>query len=337
VTGTERVAIVKLSALGDVVHALPLAAAIRAQHARVRLTWIVERRHAAVLRGHPALDDVVTIDTRRWRRARSVAGVRAALADVVVLRRLLREARFDVAIDAQGLLKSGIVTRLTGAPVRIGFAAAWCRERLSASFTTRHVTPPDSARHVVEQCLSLLHPLGLEPPAKAAFDLPSDEAAEHAIDDFLAAAAVGRRDRLVVVNPGAGRPEKRWAPSRFAALARVLMHDRAAHVVVLWGPGEEDLVGSIVRDAPGVVAAPPTDLDGLLAVLRRADLLVAGDTGPLHLAAGLGVPCVGLFGPTTVRRNGPWGDVHRCVESADRTMAGIDVHRVVEAVDEAWS
>jgi heptosyltransferase-1 len=72
-------------------------------------------------------------------------------------------------------------------------------------------------------------------------------------------------------------------------------------------------------------------------VLRRADLLVAGDTGPLHLAAGLGVPCVGLFGPTTVRRNGPWGDVHRCVESADRTMAGIDVHRVVEAVDEAWS
>jgi lipopolysaccharide heptosyltransferase I len=331
------VAIVKLSALGDVVHALPLAAAIRAQHARVRLTWIVERRHAPVLRGHPALDDVVSIDTRGWRSARSVAAVRIALGDMVALRRRLREARFDVAVDAQGLLKSGVMAWLTGAPVRIGFAPGWSRERVSAYLVNRHVTPPASAQHVVEQYLSLLQPLGVEPPSKPTFDLPSNEAAERAIDEFLAAAALRTRDRLVVVNPGAGRPQKRWAPSRFAALARVLMRERAARVVVLWGPGEQELVRTIARDAPAVVVAPPTDVDGLLAVLRRADLVIAGDTGPLHLAAGLGVPCVGLFGPTSARRNGPWGDAHRCVESADRTMAGIEVHRVVAAVDEVWS
>src|SRR5690348_11928487 len=155
----ERIALIKLSSLGDVVHALPVAATLRAAHPGARLTWIVERREAAVLRDHPALDEVVVVDTRAWRRARRPAAVRAALAEVVALRRRVA-ARFDAAVDLQGLIKSGVIALATGAPLRIGFRRGWGREPLGALFSNRHVTPPDAARHVVEQYLALLSPLG---------------------------------------------------------------------------------------------------------------------------------------------------------------------------------
>ena len=123
-----RIALVKLSAIGDVVHALPVAAALRAGLPQARLTWVVERREAAVLRGNPALSEIVPIDTRGWRRVRTALAVAEAAGAVVALGRHLRAGRFDVAIDLQGLVKSGVVTAATRAPLRIGFAAAHCRE-----------------------------------------------------------------------------------------------------------------------------------------------------------------------------------------------------------------
>jgi heptosyltransferase-1 len=117
----DRIALVKLSSLGDVVHALPVAATLKGARPAARLTWIVERREAAVLRDHPALDEVIVVDTRRWRRARSPTDLFAAVRDIRAARRQLRMGRFDVAIDLQGLIKSGILTAATGAPARIGF------------------------------------------------------------------------------------------------------------------------------------------------------------------------------------------------------------------------
>ena len=244
----------------------------------------------------------------------------------------LRAARFDVALDAQGLVKSGVVTAMTGAPLRIGFAARLCREGLSAAFTNRRVVPPPAARHVVDQTLALLHPLGVT-TARPVFRLPACEAAESRVEEFFAAAGLKPHGRLVVLNPGAGRPEKRWPAERFAELAVRLVREARARVLVLWGPGEETDAGAIARVA-GAVLAPPTDLDELVAVARRAGVMVAGDTGPLHVAAALGTPCVGLYGPTSAVRNGPYGAGHRTLSGPDGRVASIGVAPVLAAVGE---
>lgn len=326
-----NVALVKLSSLGDVVHALPVAAALRAAKPEARLTWIVERREAALLRGNPALDAILPVDTRGWRRARGPRALAAVAGALTALRRYLRSARFDAALDLQGLIKSGVLTAATGAPLRIGFAAAHCREPLSALFTNRRVAPPPAARHVVDRYLALLHPLGIR-DAPAEFHVPTDAAAEARVEAFFAAAGLKARDRVVVLNPGAGRGDKRWPVAGFRALAARLADEAGAHVLALWGPQELPWAREIVAGARRAVLAPPTDLGELIAVLRRASVVVGGDTGPLHLAAALGAPCVGLYGPTAAERNGPYGRGHRALQSADGRTASLGVEAVFGAV-----
>jgi lipopolysaccharide heptosyltransferase I len=330
-----RIALVKLSAIGDVVHALPVAAALRAGLPQARLTWVVERREAAVLRGNPALSEIVPIDTRGWRRVRTALAVAEAVGAVVALRRHLRAGRFDVAIDLQGLVKSGVVTAATRAPLRIGFAAAHCRESTSTLFTNKRVAPPPSARHVVDQYLSLLEPLGVRARSPE-FSLPTDAGAESRVDEFLASTGLKPQDRLVVLNPGAGRPDKRWPIARYRDLARSLAADAGAAVLVTWGPNELDDARAIVDGGPAgrVSLALPTDLDELLAVLRRASVVVAGDTGPLHMAAALGTPCVGLYGPTSAERNGPYGQIHRTLAAPHGVMTALGVEPVLRSVAE---
>jgi lipopolysaccharide heptosyltransferase I len=333
VTAAPRaIAVIKLSALGDVVHATPVVEALADAFPAARLTWIVERRAAALLHDHPRLSDVVTIDTRAWRRVRTPSGALALGQTLRELRRRLRAARFDVAVDLQGLVKSGVVTAATGAPLRIGFAAGYRRERLNGLFTNRHVTPPPSARHVVEQYLALLEPLGVT-AGRVVFRLPARDAAESRVEELFAAAGLKPHGRLVVLNPGAGKPAKRWPLERFAELAVRLAREANTRVLVLWGPGEQ-AAARLIAEAPGAVLAPPTDLDMLIAVVRRASIVVAADTGPLHVAAGVGVPCIGLYGPTSAARNGPYGAGHRTLSAADGRMASIEVDAVLAAIRE---
>jgi heptosyltransferase-1 len=331
----RRVALVKLSSLGDVVHALPVAAALHARFPEAAITWLAEPREAALLRRHPALARVIEVPTRAWRRARRPG----ALADVARalgrLRAALAAGAFDTALDLGGLVKTGLLTAATRAPVRVGFAARSCREPLSAMFTNRRVTPPPSAGHVVEQYLALLGPLGIEAPA-VEFALPAPPAAAERMARALAAADVKPGDRVVALIVGAARPDKRWLPERFAVVATAVAAEAAARVLVLWGPGEEAEARAVVAAAEGAATlAPPTDLDELTALLRRASVVVGGDTGPLHVAAALGVPCVGLYGPTAAVRNGPYGAVHRALQSPDGTLAGLDSAPVARAVLEA--
>jgi lipopolysaccharide heptosyltransferase I len=323
----SSVAVVKLSSIGDVVHALPLATALKRHAPVTRVTWVAEAREAALLHGHPAVDEVLVADTRGWRRER--AGARA-LGGALALARALRARRFDVAIDAQGLIKSGMLTALTRAPRRIGFAAGARREWPSGIFLTTRVLPPSSARHVVDQYLALLAPLGVT-AAPAEFALPADSAAEARADDMLATLGIKPHDRLVLVNPGAGRPRKRWPVDAYRAVARRLADESGARIVVLWGPGEEDDARAIAAAAAGAAAAPPTSLRELVALARRARLMIAADTGPLHVAAAAGTPCVGLFGPTSGARNGPYGRGHRVLQSATGAVAGITVDAVHDA------
>jgi lipopolysaccharide heptosyltransferase I len=328
-----RIAIIKLSSLGDVLHALPVARALRRALPGAHLTWVVEAREYAILRDHPDLDAVVPVDTRLWRRlVWRPSRAREVLSKVGRLRERIRRASFDVAIDLQGLLKSGLLTAYTGAPVRIGFSAGRCRERWNALFTNRHVTPPLSARHVVEQYLALLAPLGID-PGPVEFHVPLPAAAERRMEELLVKEGVKPADRLVAINPGAGRANKRWPVARFSALAERLASEAGARLLLLWGPDEAFMARDIALALPGhsALLAPPTDLGELTALLKRCRLMIANDTGPLHLAAALGTPALGLFGPTSAERNGPYGPRCRGLQSPDGTMDGLEVVTVFEA------
>jgi heptosyltransferase-1 len=318
-----NVAIIKLSSVGDVVHALPVAAALRARFPHGRLTWLVERREAILVKGNPDLDDVVRVDTRSWRRLQELASIHSVLA-------CLRRARFDVALDLQGNVKSGLLTVATGARVRIGFAAFRCREPANALFTNRRIEPPASARHVVDQLLALLAPLG-GITGSPTFWLPSSPAAEKAAETFLMGHGLKEADGIVVLNPGAGRADKRWPLERFIELGRRLRLEIGATVVVAWGPSELDQARALAEGA-GALLAPPTSLEGLLALLRRVSVMVAADTGPLHMAAALGTPCVGLYGPTDPARNGPYGPGHRTLRAPEGTMGSLTTDPVARAV-----
>lgn len=327
-----KIAIVKLSSLGDVLHALPVAHALRRHFPEAHLTWIVEAREFAILKGHPDLDSVVPVDTRLWRRLIwRPAGAREVGQKLSRLTERIRRARFDAAIDLQGLVKSGLLTAYTGAPLRIGFAFRHCREPLNALFTNRRVTPPREAVHIVLRYLSLLAPLGVKVTTPV-FHVPSEPEAERRIEEFLAEQGVKPRDRLVALNPGAGRPAKRWPVEHFAGLAERLSVEAGVRILLLWGPDEEAMARSIAAGMTSrPILAPPTTLPELSALLRRSALMVAGDTGPLHLAAALGTPSIGLYGPTRAERNGPYGARCQSLQSPDGALASISPDEVFRA------
>ncbi len=330
-----RVAILKLSSLGDVVHALPVASALRRHFPDSHLTWVVEARVAALLADHPDLDSVISVDTRRWRRLIwTLAGMREIRRNLVHVIRRLRLGRFEVVLDLQGLLKSGFLAACTGAPRRVGFAFRYLREPLNALFTNCRVAPPPEAVHVVEQYLALLEPLGVR-DRRPVFNIPASHGAERRIDAFFAGQHLTSRDRLVALNPGTGRQEKRWPVTHWRRLAERLELEGGFRPLLLWGPGEEALITTVSRGLPTAsLLAPSTTLCDLAVLLRRVTLVVAGDTGPLHLAAAVGTPCLGLYGPTSPERNGPYGRHCGSLRSPEGVMASLQPDAVFRAVME---
>jgi lipopolysaccharide heptosyltransferase I len=328
-----RIALVKLSSLGDVVHALAAARALRAWWPRAELTWVVERREEAILAGNPDLDHVVPVDTRLWRREfRRPAGAAGVAVKLRGLVRRLARGRFDVAVDLQGLWKSGVITALTRAPVRAGLAASHCRERANAWFTNRRVTPPPGAVHVVEQYLAVVAGLGVDlaavgPPA---FPIPGNPVAEATVARWLEEEGVKPGTPLILLNPGSGGDHKRWAVEAFRPLGEELAVRLGSRVAITWGPGEEPLARATAHGMrTGALVPPPTTIPEMVALFRRATLVVGGDTGPIHVAAVLGVPTVGLYGPTSARRNGPYGPRAAAIQSPTGRMDGISVEAVV--------
>jgi lipopolysaccharide heptosyltransferase I len=331
-----RILIVRLSAIGDVVHALPLASALRDEFPRSFLAWVVESRAADVLRAHRSIDELIEVP-RGWLRS-----ARAVLA----LRRQLRNLRLDVTIDAQGLTKSAIAAKLSGAKRRIGFAGPDGRE-ISRWLNNELVLPKRT--HVVERNLELLRPLGIGPRTPR-FDLTDTPAGAVAADRVLETARLC--DRFALINPGAGWTSKLWFTDRYAAVARHLGQVHLLRSLVVWaGEAERTMAERIVADSSGFgVLAGRTKLSTLIAIARRATLFIGSDTGPLHLAAAVGTPCVGLFGPVAAERNGPYGSQHIAIQkvrlhggsrqrrAADsESMAAISLSDVVAACDQILS
>lgn len=329
-----RIAIVRLSAIGDVVHTLPALHCLRRHLPQAWICWIVEAREQEILQGHPELDALLPVNTRLVRREmRSPGGALEVGRKGRSLVGWLRACRFDVAIDFQGLIKSGLITWLTGAPIRIGFTAPHCRERANIFFTNRRLSPGSRELHVVEKNLSLLRPLGID-TSEVVFTLPEDPGSSERVTQILQSQGWTPGVPLLALNPGAGKDAKRWTPESYAMLGDHLADRLGARVVLPWGPGEETLVRQIQRRmVHPAILPPPTSIQELVAMLRRCTLVVGGDTGPIHLAAALGVPTVGLYGPTDPSRNGPWGQSHRVIQSPNGHMAAIQVDEVLDRVE----
>lgn len=285
--------IVRLSSIGDVVHTLPAFAALRS--AGHRLGWIVEPAARSLLQGLPGLEQVVDVPAAGAIRVR----------DLFATRRTLRSARYDIALDFQGLWKSAMWARASGAADVVGFAGAHRREPASAHVLRRTVSLPNEAVHVVDKNLALLQAIGIEAVGSREFPLPVDNDTARRVDERLRDLGLDP-GAFAILNPGGGWRSKIWPAERFGALARIV-RDRGLKCAVTWGPGDDALRDAVVAASDGAaVGAFPTTLLELAALARRARLVVAADTGPLHIACAVGTPVVALFGPTDPARNGPF-------------------------------
>lgn len=307
----ERFLIVRMGAMGDIVHGLPAVALLRQKYPQAHIGWIIEKRWRDLLRAQgsaheaplspekPLVNAVFEVNTKSWRRAVLATQTRRELQDVFAE---VREDDFDVCFDLQGSIKSAIAAKLTKIDRRLGPAKP--REWPARWFYTQEI--PNHRAHVVEQYAELLSPLtdGFVKPIANPRLLPLDRSSEQWREKELVDRGLGGW-RYAVLSPGAGWKAKEWPAGRFAELARQLSKDGIRSLVNV-GPSEVAL-GDEIQQASGGHAQPiRCNIAQLIALLRKASLFVGGDTGPMHMANLLGVPVVALFGPTDPARNGPY-------------------------------
>jgi len=339
----RRILLIKPSALGDVVHALPVVATLKRRYPEIPLDWLVEEEAAPLVEGHPAVATLVVSGRRRWlRQLRRPADVPVTLREIRAWLKALRRRRYDVVLDLQGLLKSAMYVVAAGAPVRVGLADA--REGAGWVLTHRVPVPPQPV-HAVERYLALAAAVDAREAVRD-FTIPlgSDdlEAARRLLDDLP-------RPR-VVLHPAARWETKLWEVERWRAVAASLA-DEGAGVVVTGGPADAAMAAAIcdgLRQAPRSLVGR-ISLKTLAAVLRSADLMITVDSGPMHIAAALGTPVLALFGPTDPARTGPLGCgrvlrrplpcspclQRRCqIAETRRCMRDLDVQEVLAAARE---
>ena len=284
--------LVRLSAIGDVVHTLPVLAALRARG--WDCGWAVEPLARPLLAAQPMLAHLEPVPGSRgfgWTLARGVA-------------QAMKSHGYDVALDLQGLWKSAAWARMSGAPRVVGYRTAGRREALSAMLLRETVDFKPEHRHVIDKNLALLAALGIDAVSQREFPLPPSDVEAATVTARLSESGLG--DDFVLLNPGGGWASKLWPAQRFGALAQGIA-DRGLQCLVTWGPGEEGLADRVVAASAGAARRCfPTTLLEYLELARRARLVVASDTGPLHLACAVRTPVVGIFGPTDPARNGPF-------------------------------
>jgi lipopolysaccharide heptosyltransferase I len=291
----RNILIIKPSAIGDLVHALPVLPLLARRWPEARISWLVNSDFADLLEGHPLLAEVIRFERRRfgqgWRNPLSLLGLWR-------FTRGLRRRRFDLVIDLQGLLRSGWLAWRSGAPARIGFAEA---RELAPMFYTHRVAADARAEHAVDRYLKVAAALGCNTePVEFPFAITAEDRA--AIGRLLDGSLPAGR-RIAVLLPGANWPTKRWPAERFAAIAELLRRRMDLEPVIAGGAKDAALAAKI----PGLNLVGRTSLRQLVALLERADLVVANDSGPMHIAAALGRPLVAAYGPTNPASTGPYG------------------------------
>jgi lipopolysaccharide heptosyltransferase I len=299
---SPRFLLVRLGSLGDVIHAIPAAAALRRRYPGARIDWLVDPRYTSILQMVEGLNHAIPVDPR---------GSKLALLRTI---RGLRRTKYDAVVDLQGLLKSAVLARAAGGSRALGLPRAHLREPVARFFYSE---TPDPGRdpHVIRKSLTMMRALGVE-DSQIVFPLkvPRTQSADAAVARF-------GPEGFALINPGAAWPNKRWPAERFGELAARIRDRLGVRSLVLWGPGEEDVANLVVNASHGAAELPPrTTIVDLFAIAKDAKAMVSGDTGPLHIAAAVGTPVVALFGPTYAERNGPWASADITLSRASRCV-----------------
>jgi len=321
--------LVRLGSMGDIIHALPSAAALRDSFPAAQIDWAVDPRWTWLLKDNPDINNLISADRT------SAAGIAAAW-------RRVRAARYTCAVDFQALYKSALLAFASGAPRRIGFKSSYAREGLAAALYTERLNP--RGPHKVDHNLTLVKAAGAAESRNVRFPIAIEAEDEEIVARELSAKGISE---YFVLNPGGGWVSKCWPAAHYGQLHRELAARYGWQGVVIFGPGEEGLAREVVSaggDAPPV--AIELALGPLMALLKRAKFVVSADTGPLHLASALEAPVVGLYGPTDPSRNGPYSrtdvvvrNAHASVTAYNRessyspAMLSITVEQVVAAVE----
>jgi lipopolysaccharide heptosyltransferase I len=304
--GTSKFLVIRLGSLGDIIHALPACQSLKKSYPDALIDWIVEAKHAHLLSAVDFLNRIITIDTQSLRKMPwQWSEWHAAGRSIGVL----RANSYDVAIDFQGLLKTAFLGLLSGARKRVGFPASLVREKPAHWFYHQVGPHPAGPQHVTQLNLSLLRSVGCDGQMHP-IEFKPDAEAEQIVATQLAKEAMSR---FLVVNPGGGWPTKRWNPERYGILAQRIIKELGYSVIVTTGPGEEQLYREMALKTEEPLLHLQLSFIHLIPLLRRAHLFIGGDTGPFHLACALGTPVVGIFGPTSPARNGPWPGPDRVV------------------------
>lgn len=316
-----KILFVKLGAIGDIVHTLPALAAVRNAFPAAEISWVAETRSAEILRGNLLIDHLIEIDTRSIRRRRPVDEL---IGELRVQARGLRRNKYDIALDFQGLLKSAVIAKLSGAKRRVGFDRRSLREPSSRLLMTQTVEVPRDINVIHKNLALAAGALEIVVPG-GDLEFPISVNPEHVQEAEAVRTAIG--GDFAILNPGGGWVTKLWPAERFGELAEMLWSRLGIASAVSTGPKEAHLaerVRSKLRDAKVVFAGP--SLKGFYELSKKAEVYIGGDTGPTHLAVAAGTPVVGIFGPTEWWRNGsPFPD-DICVERND-IGCRVDCHR----------
>jgi len=300
----RRICIIKPSSLGDVIHAFPVLHALRTRWPKARISWVINRSLRGLVEGHPEIDDLIVYD-----RARANASLGGAQTILGLFDRL-RRGRFDLTIDLQGLLRSGLMTAATMAPVRVGLRGS--REG-AFWFYTHQLAGPIGSCHEVDRLLQLAEAFGAN-IAHPRFVLAISEQDREWARRILEPIPKPR----IILNPGARWMTKRWPPAQFAEVGRRAVAEFGAGLIAVGGGEDRPLVDSLqerIRPIRILDLCGKTNLPQLAALASEADLFVSNDTGPLHLAAAADARVIGIYTCTDPGRTGPYGDQARVVTS----------------------
>lgn len=295
--GIPRILIIRLSAIGDVVRVLPALHALRRTFPDAQIDWVVERKSADVVEGHPALDHVLVFDRRGHGLRDTVSFLKLCVA--------IRQGHYDIIMDFHGILKSGLLMAFSGVRDRYGFAPPRAQE-LSWLFAKKRVPLPDRIMNRVEENLYLLDAVTLyQDEPEAAIFVPEDIQDE--VDAFFEQTFDGAK-RIVALHPPVDRKEKQWPLEYFGRLADMLQADGRFDVLITWGPGQYTAVEGVLQNCRRnpVVAPETSSLKHYAWIAQRADLYFGGDTGPMHIASAMGTPVVAVFGGTDPVQHAPY-------------------------------
>lgn len=286
----ERFLIIRLTSLSDVIHTLPVLAALRDTFVRSRIDWLIDARWQTLLEGNPDLNETVVVNSR-------------SASDFFRYQKRLRENKYTAVLDAQGLYKTAFLAKSTHAEKRIGFSWRFAREGAASLFYSQRVKPIGT--HIIDQNLALAAAAGARLDG-VRFPIFVSSESQGTIAQLVQSASI---ERYIVLNPGGNWKYSLWPAARYGELALKLWEAHRYRIIVNCGAGELEMGETVVVGAG--ISMPimvQFKLPELMALLMRADLVVSGDAGPLHLAAALGTPVVALYGPTDPAYNGPYSE-----------------------------